>query len=74
MEEVNLTKCKKCAEIKHRIQMGKFKNGRDKKWVDESGRQWVGHTCPSCNADRVKKAYQQKVLSGSAEKLKFGYE
>lgn len=72
--EANKTTCKSCQQIKFRIQNGKFANGRDKRWVDEFGRQWSGHKCPDCNANRVKKAYQQKVLSGSAEKLKLGFE
>lgn len=63
MQESNLKKCKVCNELKTRIQLGKFTNGRDKKWVDETGKQWSGHICSSCNVSRVKAAYHQKKIS-----------
>ena len=46
-EEKNLTKCKICGTLKMRIQDGKY-NERNKRWVDEAGKQWNGHKCPTC--------------------------
>jgi hypothetical protein len=47
-EEINLSKCSGCQEIKTRIQDGKYPDGRNKKWVDEHGKTWVGRRCPEC--------------------------
>lgn len=52
--ESNLRTCKNCLLQKRRIQDGKFANGRDKRWVDESGRQWCGSICPLCNKERAR--------------------
>lgn len=48
MSESNLRKCKSCKELKNRIQDGKFPNGRDKRWVNENGKQWNGSKCADC--------------------------
>ncbi len=81
MIESNQTTCKKCNQIKYRIQKGYFKNGRDKRWVDDNDRQWVGHTCPDCNNQRVKSSYHDKVsekakqaLVDQAQELNLGYQ
>ncbi|MEM4711318.1 MAG: hypothetical protein QXL18_05210 [Candidatus Woesearchaeota archaeon] len=57
-EKDNLNKrelrtCKKCNKDKVRIFAGKY-NLRDKKYVDENGKQWMGRTCPECNVERSK--------------------
>lgn len=52
--ESNKRTCKICLLLKQRIQDGKFANGRDKRWVDESGKQWVGSICPICNSIRAR--------------------
>lgn len=45
--------CKVCGKDKKRIYAGKY-NYKDKKWVDETGKQWMGRTCPDCNVVRSK--------------------
>jgi ssDNA-binding Zn-finger/Zn-ribbon topoisomerase 1 len=52
--ETNKRICKKCNKIKMRIQNGKFPNGKDKRWVDESGSQWSGSVCPDCLREAAK--------------------
>lgn len=86
MQESNKTKCKKCGEIKYRIQKGFFSNGRDKRWVDDKDTQWMGTVCPTCNIERVKESYKKRVeqkkyseearvlLTQQAQELKLGYE
>lgn len=64
MEEVNLSKCSKCQEIKSRIQDGKYPDNRNKKWVDESGGCWIGRKCPSC----VKTHMQQRMAKLRSER------
>jgi hypothetical protein len=53
-KEANLRVCKKCNETKMRIQDGKYPNGKNKRWRDESGKEWSGNVCGSCNVDRAK--------------------
>jgi hypothetical protein len=49
MKESNLTKCKKCLELKVRTRVGKFPNGsKDSRYVDENGKQWNGLECSQC--------------------------
>lgn len=57
-EETNLTKCKKCGELKKRTQSGFF-NEKDKRWVDETGGLWNGKSCPTCTRIRVKEAMKK---------------
>lgn len=45
--EVSRRICKVCGELKDRILVGKF-DSRNKKYHDETGKTWNGHTCPSC--------------------------
>ena len=58
--ETNKTLCKICKQIKERIAAGNFKNGRNKKWRDESGQLWNGKICGPCNALRLKEVMQNK--------------
>ena len=60
--EVQLKKCKICGELKRRIGHGRFGTKKDKRWVDEDGRQWMGLVCPPCNVERSK-AYQKARLA-----------
>lgn len=39
--------CRECGDVRARINSGKS-NSRGAVYVDESGRQWVGNTCPEC--------------------------
>lgn len=47
-QEINLSKCSCCQEIKTRTQQGFYPDGRNKKWVDDKGELWVGRKCPNC--------------------------
>lgn len=53
MSEIQQKVCKICNQLKSRIQMGTFTNKACKRWVDESGKQWSGLVCPSCQANRA---------------------
>lgn len=53
-KEKNLSKCSSCQEIKTRICVGKFPDGRNKKYADEEGKPWVGRKCPSCVKNGMK--------------------
>jgi hypothetical protein len=53
-EEVSIIVCKHCGETKKRYPAGLFANGKDTRWVDENGRQWSGHTCSMCHAEKTK--------------------
>lgn len=53
IEEDNVRTCKVCNQNKKRISAGKY-NFKDKRWVDETGKQWMGRTCPDCNVKRSK--------------------
>ena len=54
MQEKNKRLCKRCSQLKERIEDGKYPNGRDKKWRDESGKLWSGNICGECNNSRSK--------------------
>lgn len=59
-KESNLRLCKKCNEVKRRTLAGKFPDGRDKRYVDDSGKLWNGSMCPSCNAERAREVMSAK--------------
>jgi hypothetical protein len=46
--------CKSCNEKKIRNPAGKFPNGRDKRYIDAAGSQWVGMTCSQCQASKMR--------------------
>jgi hypothetical protein len=52
--EKNERECKLCKRLRKRIEDGKFPNGKNKKWRDESGKLWSGNVCGECNIDRAK--------------------
>lgn len=52
--EINVRLCKNCKVKKQRIEAGKYPNGRDKRWKDESGLLWNGSICGECNRTRAK--------------------
>lgn len=45
--------CKGCNETKTRYLDGKYPNAKDKKWLDENGKQFNGHLCPGCQSRKV---------------------
>ena len=57
--EWSLIKCKHCGKECKRILSGKYPNNKDKRWVDEMGREFNGHVCPPCNSE--KKSLKQKL-------------
>ena len=59
MEEINLSKCSECQDIKTRIQDGKYPDGKNKRWVDETGKCWVGRKCPLCVVTSMKGRMQK---------------
>jgi ribosomal protein L32 len=48
-----LAVCKICGETKVRNCVGKFGNGRDKKYVDDKGKLWNGKVCGDCQAKKM---------------------
>lgn len=53
-KELNLSKCSVCQEIKPRICVGKFPDGRNKKYVDDKGESYIGRKCPDCVRSMMK--------------------
>lgn len=51
----SIIQCKICKLECKRIFAGRYPNGKDKKWVDESGREFSGKVCPKCHAERCAK-------------------
>lgn len=54
MLEANLCHCKKCGELKTRIEDGKYPNSKNKRYVDGSKKLWSGKVCPECQKNRTK--------------------
>lgn len=71
IEERSTLKCKVCQETKVRIFAGMYPNGKDRKFVDENGKQFNGKCCPSCQIERskntMKKIRFQKSLLNEGE-------
>jgi hypothetical protein len=53
MQEQNMHQCKRCGLSKEKILIGKYPEGRCKKWVDKNGKIWNGRICPDCNVLRA---------------------
>jgi hypothetical protein len=51
---MDLRECKICNQVKPRLTLGLFPNGRAPKYADEHGKLWNGLVCPSCTVDRAK--------------------
>lgn len=51
--EIQKKQCRICNELKPRIQFGTFSDTTNKRWVDDTGKQWNGHICPSCQRKRA---------------------
>jgi hypothetical protein len=52
MEKDN-RKCRRCEQLKPRILVGKYPDGKNKKYADDSGKLWNGSVCGSCNVKRA---------------------
>jgi len=51
--ESSIVVCKVCGNKKTRLLKGKFPS-KNKRWIDENGKQWVGHKCPDCVKEAAK--------------------
>lgn len=49
MIEKNDCICKRCLELKSRIQDGKYGESKNKRWRDSEGKLWRGKLCPECH-------------------------
>lgn len=52
--ESNARICKTCKQIKTRTESGRYPNGKDKKYSDETGKLWNGSICPACVVEKSK--------------------
>lgn len=50
--EKNKRLCKQCNLLKDRIETGKYPDGKNKRYSDETGKLWNGSVCPVCNKSR----------------------
>ena len=64
---MDLRECKICNQIKPRLGLGLFPNGRAAKYTDEHGKLWNGLVCPACTVDRAKETMR---ITRSNRKLK----
>jgi hypothetical protein len=62
--EQNMSKCSVCQEIKLRVQVGKYPDNRNKKWVDDKGDLWVGRKCSDCVRKQMKVRMQKLRSKG----------
>jgi len=59
--DTNKRHCKVCKVLKNRTEIGKWtESGKDKKFVDETGKTWNGNICPSCHVEIVKLKLREK--------------
>ena len=66
MEEVDISKCRKCGGLEVRRFIGYQPDGKNKKYVDADDKQWVGRKCPSCVRDAAKCHIKQKRKDANA--------
>lgn len=60
MEETDISQCRKCGKLEVRKQDGYFPDGKNKRFVNATGAQWSGRSCPDCVRSRVKTQVKQK--------------
>jgi hypothetical protein len=46
--ESNKLHCRVCGELKVRQEDGKYPNSKNKRYIDENGKLWVGKKCAQC--------------------------
>lgn len=63
IQETSIFNCKNCGKTCTRYLQGKFASGRDKKWVDDSGKLTNGKTCGTCHAEKVAQRKRLKKLA-----------
>jgi hypothetical protein len=66
-EEINKSTCRVCGEIKTRIQAGEF-DSKNKRWIDETGKQWNGRKCPDCVV-QIQKEKQRERRAKAKKRL-----
>lgn len=57
--ESDLRKCKKCEQLKPRVLIGKYPDGKNKKYADETGKLWNGSVCGGCNVKRANESMKK---------------
>lgn len=60
-KETSVIKCTFCTKVCTRYLAGRYPNGKDKKWVDEKGREFSGRTCPPCHSNRIAKNKRRRI-------------
>ncbi len=64
-KDYSIIVCKGCGESKKRIRSGLYPNGKDVRWLDESGGEFNGLRCPKCHKGKVR---QTKRLNDAIKK------
>jgi ssDNA-binding Zn-finger/Zn-ribbon topoisomerase 1 len=72
MTEANKVHCKKCGEMKVRVEAGKFPGVPNKRYEDEHKNLWNGRTCPQCHLLKVKEGmkklrFVRRLSAGAGE-------
>lgn len=62
-QDFSIINCKSCGKTCKRILAGRYSNGKDKRWVDEQGKEFNGHRCPACHLDQVKDRKKKRANS-----------
>lgn len=52
IKETSTFKCKHCSQIIVRTMVGRYPNGRDKRWVDTNG-ETCGFVCSVCHREKM---------------------
>lgn len=65
--EISIIKCKICLETKTRILSGKYPDGKNNRWVDESGLEFNGKTCPTCHKIKMAERKRNKGTTNVEE-------
>ncbi len=62
-KEQSVINCVQCGETKIRYLAGKYPDNKNKKWVDENGLEWSGHTCSICHREKSANRKRLKKLN-----------
>lgn len=52
--------CKICNVEHKRFRDGVYPNGKDTRFVNESGKEWSGRVCPQCHINKVSNKLKEK--------------
>jgi len=64
--------CKVCEKECRRYFAGRYPNGKDKRWIDNNGREFSGKVCPDCHANKCAKRVAKKRASRKKSSLYVG--